>query len=1506
MTATPPPTTPPAGRAPRPAGHRAWRIAGAAVAALLLVVALLAFAGWQALGSAGASAWLLARVPGLTVRGVQGPLRDAPLRAERVTLVTARGLRVDATALRWRALHAQWHPAPGVWLGLVVDGLQAERVVVQRPPRPAGAPSSPPATDLRLPVALTLPDAQVQALQLDALAPLHALRIGLQLDADGGRVHRIDHLAFDWDRVHLDGHGHLGTGGSLPLQLQARLQPIAPAGTAPAMRWQAVLQASGPLDRVALDGHLVAAVQAAAPEGAALDLHALLAPRADWPLQALQAQLRGVDLAALSSAAPHTRLDGHASLASTGLAAPAQLSLQLTNRSPGRWDEGRLPLRALTLALRGTPERLDTLALDAFDAQLGNADSVAGRWHGRGAWHDGRLSLQTEVDGLQPAALDDRLAPMQLTGPLSLQIGTAAEPAVAAAGAAAPASATAASRAPQPDAHAIGAAQQASRASTSAPVHAPAAATSGWHASADARLAGTLLPQRPAPSARPHADTTATPRLPAGEPVRIALQADARSDAAGLQLQLHTLQVDVGNAEARGKLEAARAAGERWHVVSRGTLARFDPSQWWRGPPGSAWRSGEHRLDGRWDADLRFAAAAGAAHAIAALQGRLALQLDAPSRLAGVPLLGRLQLQANGGAPAALAAQLVAGGNRVAFDGAVDLDGHPDADHWTLDVQADALAALAPLVRLWPAAAAWAPRAGRAQARLQAQGRWPHLRGVGQAQVQGLQAGTLVLPQASARWQLGDGVDGPLRLQFDAQALQLGAQRLTGLQATLDGTAARHRWQVDAAMPTRPPHWIAALLGPAAERGLALHADGDGRWQPGRDGSVWHAAVAQLRVGTPAPATPAAERAAAPGSANTGAAPLAGQAASADTRRTDAAASSASGPSATGARDLAPGPSALPVGHALLAADPLQLELQLDADGHPQQLQLAPGALQLLGSRWRWQQARWQAGRDGQPASADLRAELLPLPLAPLLARVQPDFGWRGDLQLAGHANLHTGANVQADVVIERAGGDLSVTDEGGTQPLGLSVLRLGLVADAGTWHFTEAAAGTTIGVLAGAQSLRVAPAALWPAPQTPLQGVLELRVDNLGVWGPWTPAGWRLAGLLHVSATLGGRFDAPEYTGQLEGHDIGARNLLDGVNVTHGEVLVSLDGPTARIRRFTLQGGDGTLTLQGGADFGVHPSAQLQLDAAHFQWLGRVDRRLVASGQARLGLSRDRVQLAGQLHVDDGLIDFSRSNAPTLDEDVSVVRPPRPGEAAAPPSPPPKIDAQVTLDLGDHLRVRGHGLDTLLHGRLTMTTPGGRLVVHGVVTASDGTYAAYGQKLEITRGVVDFNGPLDDPRLDILALRPNLDVQVGVAITGTSQKPHVRLYSEPDMADNDKLSWLVLGRAPEGLGRSDAAILQHAAMALLSGEGGGSDKVLRALGLDDLSVQQASDNDVRSTVVTVGKQISRRWYVSYEHSMESTTGTWQLIYRIAQRFTLRAQSGTDNAVDVIWNWRWH
>ena len=57
---------------------------------------------------------------------------------------------------------------------------------------------------------------------------------------------------------------------------------------------------------------------------------------------------------------------------------------------------------------------------------------------------------------------------------------------------------------------------------------------------------------------------------------------------------------------------------------------------------------------------------------------------------------------------------------------------------------------------------------------------------------------------------------------------------------------------------------------------------------------------------------------------------------------------------------------------------------------------------------------------------------------------------------------------------------------------------------------------------------------------------------------------------------------------------------------------------------------------------------------------------------------------------------------------------------------------------------------------------------------------------------------------------------------------------------------------------------------------------------------------------MSVGKQLSRNWYVGYARGLNATTGNWQLIYRVAQRFTVRAQSGEHTSIDLIWTWRWN
>ncbi len=962
-----------------------------------------------------------------------------------------------------------------------------------------------------------------------------------------------------------------------------------------------------------------------------------------------------------------------------------------------------------------------------------------------------------------------------------------------------------------------------------------------------------------------------------GLPVKLQLAGEASAK----HLLLRRVEASAGKARADAELDA-RADATGWQLRGKTTLDRFDPLPWWAGPPGSAWRRGPHRINGQLALDLHIRHSATGAiggtleQALRAFAGQATLRLT-DSQLAGMPLAGELALR-SGDARYNVDGSFKLAGSQLGLQGRIGLNAA--ADRFALTLDTPTFAALAPLGRLLadasPGLLAHWPTAGSVKADLQLDGRWPAMRSQGRLELAKLASPDATLQQATLNWRAGTAFDDPLALQVDLRGLVQGAQRLDLLQAKIDGSLREHKLTISAESPLRPPVWAENLLGPTGT-GTRLAATANGRWQPepasGRtladaEGGRW--LVQKLDLQSGARGLKTANAAAAAGSTST----------------------AESGPWLRGSTP--------------------ELELRLDANFAPTLLRLAPGRLQLLSTALAWREAQWLADGSG-PGQLTLLAQLETIDVAKLLAKLQPNTGWAGNLTLGGRIEVRSGARFDADVVLERLGGDLSLPDdldEKNRLQLGLSELRLALSAHDGVWQFAQGLAGSSFGQMAGAQVLRTSADRRFPPPEAPLSGVIEAQVANLGTWGNWLPPGWRLAGQLRTGASFKGTLGAPQVLGEMRGDGIALRNVLLGVNLSDGNLAITLDGDRAKIEHFSFKGGDGSLTLAGDATLGETPSARLQLKADKFRLLGRIDRRLVASGQADLLLGADSLKLDGDLRIDEGLIDISRSAAPTLDDDVHVHG--GGGGAAQTAAPPPapsaalrKAQVALRIDLGEQLRLKGRGINTGLRGKLVASSPGGRLALHGSIRTDGGQFAAYGQKLEIRRGEFDFNGAPDAARIDVLAVRPNLEVLVGVSVSGPALAPRVRLFSEPSMPDYDKLSWLMLGRAPDGLGRTDTALLQRAAMAALSGNGeGATDKVVNAIGLTDFGVSQ-TDGDSRDTVITLGKQLSERWYVGYERSVNTATGTWQLIYRVASRFTLRAQSGTDNALDVIWTWRW-
>ncbi|MBU1351060.1 MAG: translocation/assembly module TamB domain-containing protein [Gammaproteobacteria bacterium] len=480
--------------------------------------------------------------------------------------------------------------------------------------------------------------------------------------------------------------------------------------------------------------------------------------------------------------------------------------------------------------------------------------------------------------------------------------------------------------------------------------------------------------------------------------------------------------------------------------------------------------------------------------------------------------------------------------------------------------------------------------------------------------------------------------------------------------------------------------------------------------------------------------------------------------------------------------------------------------------------------------------------------------------------------------------------------------------------------------------------------------STRLAPATadspiVWPA-DAPLAGTLRARLPDVGVWSALAPPGWRVRGTLDASATLSGTRTAPRWAGTLGADDMAVRSVVDGVDLQGGRLRATLQGNQLNITEFRLQGGrgssariagfsgnrtaaskdGGTLTGTGRITWGDSATTatgmsgiamSLQAEAKALQVLVRADRQVSVSGTLQAQLQQGQISLRGKLTTDRATIILPDESAPTLGSDV-VVRSKakdradqakaqaaaKANQVAAQAETAKPPDIAITLNLGRDFALSGHGITTRLTGELDIRSsavPGAPPRVTGEVRTDEGRYRAWGQSLNVETGLIRFNGPYDNPSLDILALRPNISVRAGVQVTGSAKAPRVKLYSDPELPDAEKLSWVVLGR-DAAAGGAEAAVLQQAALALLgrgNNPGGG---IARRLGLDEIGVKgPGSGEDATAAALTFGKRLSKDLYVTYERSLSGTLGTLYIFYDLTRSLTLRGQTGEKSAVDIIY-----
>ena len=528
------------------------------------------------------------------------------------------------------------------------------------------------------------------------------------------------------------------------------------------------------------------------------------------------------------------------------------------------------------------------------------------------------------------------------------------------------------------------------------------------------------------------------------------------------------------------------------------------------------------------------------------------------------------------------------------------------------------------------------------------------------------------------------------------------------------------------------------------------------------------------------------------------------------------------------------------------------------------------------------------------------------------------------DLVFDGDWDFALGSTASGHIQLKRRGGDVTVEIGNGLASMGITDLSARADFSAGNrLNATVHAQASRIGVIdADAHTtLAMNDGVLGVNDDAPLSGNIDANVPSLKTTGGLLGPTYMLDGHLALKLALGGTVAKPSVSGSLLGDGISATAVDQGIQLKDGVIRIALSQNLVDFQQVEFHGASGTLRATGRVRLdGSEPDLTASIVADKLELFAAPDRNLSLSGSATVanGGHLGAMNINGKFTVDHALFDLPEQGAPKLGDDVVVVRPDGtvPGEAKPGVLPGNKPasrfapTASIEINLGNKFRFRGQGADLGLIGKITaLSAPDVPLRAVGDVRVTQGsTYTAFGRKLNIENGFFTFNGPVANPGINILAMRRNQQVEAGVQVTGTVDAPVAKLISEPSVADNEKLSWLLFGHGTDqgnNLGQQSA---MTTALALLGNTQG--KRIAQTFGLDEFSIGTSDVGLTDPQVVMVSKAINQWLVLGYEQGLQSASNAVKATVNLTRYWSVVAYGGTFQGMNLLYTrrfdrWPW-
>ncbi len=426
-----------------------------------------------------------------------------------------------------------------------------------------------------------------------------------------------------------------------------------------------------------------------------------------------------------------------------------------------------------------------------------------------------------------------------------------------------------------------------------------------------------------------------------------------------------------------------------------------------------------------------------------------------------------------------------------------------------------------------------------------------------------------------------------------------------------------------------------------------------------------------------------------------------------------------------------------------------------------------------------------------------------------------------------------------------------------------------------------------------------------------PVHGQLAAHTDGMSLLDMYVGGIDKATGQLSTSVNILGTLGDPVLAGELHLRD--ASIDVYQVNLALRELSLDAQFDTQSL---SLTGqsklGNGMAHISGTLNWrNNEPHGTLHMEGDRLRILDVPEARIDASPNLDFKLDGHRIDATGTV-----LIPWARlepadlTNTVLASGDEQLV-----GAPEVAPEQRWTVSSNIRLTLGDDIRINALGLQASLGGGLQYTRDKeGNTRGQGELTIKSGKYRAYGRLLDIDRGRLIFNGPMDNPGVELRAQKEFTDVTAGVNVRGTLRSPRITFYSEPELAQSQIASLLLAGGSLDSVQNNNAP---GAARNELLTQAGGilAQRIGPHVGIDDIGVESGFGSSTfasgttpgtaasanTDTSLVLGKYLTDRIYISYGISLAEAINTFKLRWTIAKGWTLKTEAGQARSADLVY-----